>query len=82
MNQSYNTLDTNGMKSDPIIKKSAYKYEKQKSIESFFGPMTLKRKDFFSNVKQHTPNNKKRARPEAMTKTYITTNGKNQQSYI
>ena len=53
--KSFPSLDGNGMEDDLFKRKLAYAYEKGKTIESFYKPLNLGRKDYFPTLKQTYP---------------------------
>ena len=46
------SLDANGMEDGLFKRKKAYPYEKHQSIDSFYEPLKLRKKDYFSTLKQ------------------------------
>ena len=53
--KSFPSLDANGMEDDLFKRKFAHPYEKGKTIESFYKPLKLGRKDYFSTLEQSYP---------------------------
>ena len=64
--KSFPSLDANGMEDDLFKRKLAYPYEKGKTIESYYKPLTLGREDYFSTLKQSYPDFEEIVRTQAI----------------
>ena len=64
--KSSSSLDANGMEDDLFKRKTAYPYEKGKTIESFYKPLKLGREDYFSTLKQSYPDFEEIIRTQAI----------------
>ena len=53
-----------------------YAYQRYQTIELFYEPLTLRRKDFITTLKQSTANNEEKSRRETMIATRNLTNEK------
>ena len=75
--KSFPSLDANGMEDDLFIRKLAYLYEKDKTIESYYKPLKLGREDYFPILNQSYPDFEEiLGTPAIVIKNKITTSKK------
>ena len=64
--KSFPSLHANGMEDDLFKRKLVYPYEKGETMESFYKPLKLGRKDYSSTLKQSYPDFEEIIRTQAI----------------